>query len=412
MIDKRPKRRRLLVSFALMFLLLSGIGFYQVWQHNPREWAPILSAHNDGATPRERLLAALQTVTTQEGIRPGAILPLVKFRRPVGASVTISILETDFANAQPGSGSQPIIRAKRAMLVNSVDENQSISGGVSGKIGVGCGLEQSSGSLFDQSNVAFHDCHGPFQTQYGVKWVANVGVVVYANPDSEKRPCWNADGNTTASKYEKCLTDDVTKSLGSLFQLARVHRDPDVMILPALGTGVGGLEKDDFYTAFFAVLMRELNSSAQLPTTIYLQIYSKEPASAWLKTKNSIATILEGDIVDWNNLDHVVNGDWASLTGVAGCLSILLLLVSAIESFPFLPTDMTRFAENPSAILILGWFSASFGLSVASKSVLAFLPDQWNPWLQIGTGAAIVILCGPLLRVGKVFDDFAKPKTP
>jgi hypothetical protein len=103
--------------------------------------------------------------------------------------------------------------------------------------------------------------------------------------------------------------------------------------------------------------------------------------------------------------------DWASIAGVAIALAVLLLLVIVKGRFTTLSGDISRFTAQSSTVLILGWFIAAFGMAAASKAFLTLFPGDRSPALQIHAGALSVIMCGPILRIGKAFDDFIKTRS-
>jgi hypothetical protein len=404
-----------LLTVALGLLVVTGVGIYKIVHESPRQWAWVITDgnHTPDTTKRE-LLSRLEAVTTQDGVRMGALVPLGTFVKPDGSLTTITLVEGSLSEASidPKTSWQGL--GDHLLMINSVDQDQTRDGGLSGKIGAGCGLAQEYKPPLNRGDVAFHECSGQYHQQHGVDWVANVAIVVWTNPDSAKRPCWNSEVPDDKSKYQQCVAEDVTAALRNLFKELHPRNDIvfDAMVFPAIATGTGKLTMEAFYQILFDQLYTELafaGSGRRLPRQIYLLAFSGWPPAVWSQTKNAVASKLSDRITDWKEAEHKIDvSDWASLTGVAGGLATLLLTVAVGTSFSFLEGDSRALAKSASPALLLGWFSASLGLITAFKPLSALLPASLGSWPQVISGFLVVFLCGPLLRAGQKFDSTIK----
>lgn len=402
-----------LVIMAGLSSLAFVFGLYKVRHEFPAQWALLLTGQDHPSeSPKRRILYGLEAVSDTNNVRPGASLPLAEFVKADGTTTKLIMIEGKFSEAaiEPPSAWQNL--GKHILLVNSVDEGQKRSGGISGKIGAGCGLAESSQLPLNLGEAVFHPCSGPYHKEVNADLVANLAVVIWENPNSTKPPCWNNYGSDTSAKYQQCIAEAVSAALRDMFRQLHGRRENiDAIVFPAVGTGVGQLDKESFYQRLFAQLYKELdfsNQTYELPPKIYLLVYSGATSSDWGQTKNAIAGNLAAMISDWNEAEHKNNAsDWASLVGVAGGLSLLLILVVVGIPLPVVGKTTVALAEAPIA-LVIGWFSASLGLMTVFKGIIAALPRAYDPWSQIAISLIVVFVCGPLLRASKAFDTIVK----
>jgi hypothetical protein len=409
-------QRARLFAFAVLLVAVFCLGVYETRRAFPRSWATVISAKNDSESTKAQIIQLLDAVTVAGRVRAGSSVPLVYFHKLDGEPLRIVLVEGTFSTSfiEPLNTWTQI--GHRVLLINSVDQDQTISGGISGQIGVGCEIDNAVGQRrLNIGDVAFRECNGAYREQSHVRWVANLAVVVWENPDSDKRPCWNAEAGDPRAKYQQCVADDTTTGVRTFFKELHQHPNlnPDAIVIPALGTGTGQLAKETFYRILFEQIYSELgrakpkNKSA---STIYLQVFGGEPPEGWSKTKNAISAALAEKVEDWSDAEHSTDAtEWASFVGVAGGMSIFLVLSAMNLKVPMAKRDHTAFSRSVSLPLIFGWCSAAFGLATAAKSLLAFLSPWSAPWLQIAVGILAVPCCGPLLRAAQLFDKTVKP---
>lgn len=403
-------RLRLMAATLLLFF---GVGVYKVLRRFPDPWARVLVGGNapDEST-KSRIHHGLRGIEKSSNVRPGAVLPLVEFATASGATTRLTLIEGYFQASGIAPDSTWTRLGPHVMLVNSVDQTEEPSQGVSRGIGTGCGPRAAGRIPLNLGDVSLHPCAGPYNKRDHVAWVANLAIIVLNNPDSDKRPC-GAYGET-GETYQQCVAQVVATALRNLFK--ELHSHPNIridsLIFPAVGTGKGQLRKDTFYQLLFSQLFKELAYSGslyQLPPTIYIQTWVGD-RTKWGPTKNAIASSLTDLVTDWNDTDHKTDAaDWAAFVGIAGGLALLLLCASVGRSLPLLGKDAAVLAAGPSIALFIGWFSASLGLVTALKSVIALLPSKFDPWPQILIGCSVALGCGPLLRAVQRFDSEVRP---
>jgi hypothetical protein len=208
-------------------------------------------------------------------------------------------------------------------------------------------------------------------------------------------------------REQRALTD----SLHDLF--AQISDEParhiDAMIIPAVATGVGKLTKAAFYNKLLVdVLVEELKKEYALPATLYLQVRRWENPNRWPETQTAMASAVAKAVSTWAQSEHKsAESEWLSLTGVAAGSCVILLLMASGLSVAFL-SDLMPLVQRPSLLLFLSWISTAVGLVSMFKAIVSFFPADFNPYLQIGAGFVTMLLCGPLTRANRQFDDILK----
>jgi hypothetical protein len=386
---------------AVILFVAFAIGVKEISARSPTEWVRIdLHSKPRGATPKINILKNLPPTLPAEGLAPRA---LATFVRQNGQPLTIQLLtarlsDTSF-DAQPDWKSL----GERLLILNSVDEAQSIDGGISGPIGAGCGLDKADRPTLNRGDVDFHECQGVYHDKFGIDTVANVAIVVWANPDSEKRPCWNAEGSDIESKYQACVKEDTSNAIVNFIDQVRTQQDVNGIIVPAVGTGTGRLAKEDFYFLFFSqisLILNDAEASKNFPKNVYLLVNPSDTAVAWGQTRNAIATSLGRIATIWQNAEHKSStSEWAPLVGVAGGAACFLML-SGIGRFPpWMRNDAIVLRDNFSLLFLLAWLASAIGLATGAKTFVAmFSTDYLAPWLEATAGFFVVFLAGPLLR--------------
>jgi hypothetical protein len=408
-----------LLAIGGVCLLLFGFGIYKLRRQFPANWANILIKRSEisGSTTRDILAGLRATVVEGQNVRAGAIVDLATFVQPDGGATTVTLIEGTYTKSTIEPTASWKTLGEDVLLVNSVDERQSLSGGISGQIGEGCGLPESDMVPLNLGDVALHPCTGAYRSNYGIRWVANLAIIVWDNPNRAKLPCWNNFGADLTGNYRQCVKDAVTLALSNLFRELHTRRNvrPRAIVFPGLGTGTGHLDKDAFYDIFFDRFYSELTSirgDYNLPDKIYLQTFSGEEPSVWAQTATAIARNLSEKSSDWNYAEHKNDlSDWASVVGIAGALALITIAGGVGVRVPLF-RDSDAIDGGRLIALLVGWFSAALGLTTITKSVIALLPRRYDPWPQIAAAFIVVLLTGPLLRASKQFETAAKEAEP
>ena len=367
-------------------------------------WAKVLCAGGPTGQPVGMTIAtALRQVTVDGRAKAGALVPLISLKRADGRTTTITVVEGDLGSdgIEP---SETWKRLSRPMAIfNSVDEKQSLSGGISGKIGDGCGLA-SRGDLgpLQKGDVNYLSCQGPYKA-LGVSTVINSAIVVWTNPETEERACWD---KVTESKdsYEECIQTAVSDSLNAAFSASGDHRDLHALVIPALGTGVGKLSKERFYKTLSTSLLAVLTAKdgRYLPDTIYLLTWRNEDAETWAETRTGISKNVATIFNSWTTTAHDTAGnDRLQLCGVFVGMALLMLTAAWIPSSVKLYADLEQLSGPNAITYSLGWIAAALGLTSVLKYLSAGADGVVAAWTTLGVGFAAVFLCGPLLRIFK-----------
>lgn len=408
-----PKTRLRLLAAAL--LLICAASFYRVLLDSLKPRADVLVGDDRlGGSTKRRLLIGLQRIQKDDNVRAGAVLPLVNFIAANKGVTTLDLVEGTFLT----SGIAPLDTWRRLgdhlLLLNSVDQDQALSQGVSVGIGAGCGLQQQHGlAPLNLGDVTLRPCRGPYHTQYHVDWVANLAIIIRNNANSEQMPCFNGSAPDLDDKYQACVEDAVGLALRNLFEELHLRQDiePDGLVVPALGTGVGHLPKERFYRTLFGQILTQLNSSSfSLPRVVYLQVWAKD-RTPWAKTKNALASRLAETIGDWSTTDRKNDyADWPEVLGVTIGLALLLVGASSAKPLPLVGKDADALGAGSVFSLLIGWFATSLGLATVFKPIVTLLPPRLNPWPQILLGVITTIACGPFLRAIQRFDASVKQR--
>ncbi|WP_027803601.1 hypothetical protein [Paraburkholderia dilworthii] len=398
---RRQHGRVTSIVCAVILFIAFAIGVKEISARSPTEWVQIhLYGKPKGATPKINIMKSLPQTLPADGMPPQALATFVKQNgQPLTVQLLTARLTDKSFDGQPDWKSV----GDRLLILNSVDEAQSIDGGISGPIGTGCRLDKADRPTLNRGDVDFHECQGVYHDKFGVDTVANVAIVVWANPDSQKRPCWNAEGSDIESKYQACVKEDTSNAIVSFMDQMRNQKDVNGIIVPAVGTGTGRLAKEDFYFLFFAqisLILNDAEASKDFPRNVYLLVDPSDTAVAWGQTRNAIATSLGRIASNWQNAEHKSSiGEWAPLVGVAGGAACFLLL-SGIGWFPpWMHNDAVVLQDNFSISFLLAWLASAIGLATAAKTfVVMFSTDYRTPWLEVAAGFVVVFLAGPLLR--------------
>ncbi|MBP0624987.1 hypothetical protein [Cupriavidus consociatus] len=392
----RLKSDKLLLCSALLMLLFI-FGIYETVIHAPTSWANVQHDNrSDGDSAKSKILNLIPD-TPNPMTTP---LPLARFVKPNGDLLYINlvsaVLQENSISGKIGGQKQ----GDRLLLINSVDENQSMDGGLSGKIGAGCGLKPTR--VLNKGDIQFHKCVGAYK-KLGIDWVGNFAIVVWDNTYDENLPCWNFEGVDNKAKYQACIRDDTSLAFHNFFTELHAKKDIDGVIIPAVGTGTGLLNKGEFYDLLFKELYTVLSDerlSADLPANIYLLVNPRESRATWLRARNGIATHLGPMIKNWDTATHKTSAtEWAPFVGVAGGSAAFLLFLHLGILPSFMRVDAEVLREKFSFLLLVSWLSLSAGLATAAKAVIIIFASGYSvSWLEIAAGIGSVFISGPLAR--------------
>jgi hypothetical protein len=164
----------------------------------------------------------------------------------------------------------------------------------------------------------------------GVEWSANAVLIVF-NPDVPGDRCpiyWGHDEESEeAQASTECLKPMLAQTLRNLFfAVSDAESKPASLILPALGTGSGGLQKADFYEVFTDELIAQLRRGSDLPGELILRVWQGDRVD-WAEEKEALAAALARLHTSWSREEHPQR-DASSLYIILGVLLALLLVVA------------------------------------------------------------------------------------
>lgn len=305
----------------------------------------------------------------------------------------------------------------RTLIVDSVDERQNIAGGVSGFIGPGCGQERYQGVALPAGTARIDRCDGPYRESFGIVDVGKIAVVTFAEDDLLRtKACVDLQSAVAPDAYNTCLDNYARSGFSDLFNRMASERRYDNIVIPEIGTGIGGLSKKQFYGTFFDKLNTALKSpdqSAALPDNIFLQVYSNDDPESFREAVTAIGPLLTQSIGQAGGSSPPKGWlDWLRLSGVAGgiALTMLALLVSPRASGRL---GQFRSLVNGRNLLVFpAWLIVSYGIA---GSVASLLPPMGKiePWLQLAIGVLVVPSAGVLSQaIQGVKDAMTEPVLP
>jgi hypothetical protein len=300
--------------------------------------------------------------------------------------------------AQPG---------RSTLLVNSVDETQSISGGISGPIGVGCGLERFSGQLLSDGDVADHPCAGPYATASGVTRVANVAIVSWKPGDLGTPSCFETYLGSNEESYPRCVEDAVRKGIGEAFSVVDPSGKPyDAVILPSIGTGTGPLEKERFYEIFFEVLLNKLGGpgSSTIPQDIYLQVWSNDTPRSFASLINGVKSGTATAVSTWTGSPRTNSFVGIRLAGIAGGIGILMIAFSASRQLALRWPKIYMLMHGDAPLILLALLVISYGLADGFARILPSV-GRYDAPFQLALGFVTTLLGAPMARALKQAEE-------
>jgi hypothetical protein len=361
------------------------------------EWAGVENPAQDSIV--HAVDAALQKGLAEDHrVKPGFSQKVAWFKTDKGRIINIWVAEADFSAEEIGNWKR--VDAKSLLLVNSVDEMQSIDGGISRPIGLGCNLEAHEGVALSVGDVTRHACNGRYKANSGVTDVANVAIIT-GDADRLQHPaCFKKYDYTLSDSYRDCVTKEVTLAMPRIIELKDDGKKPyDNMIVPALGTGTGQIEKAEFYRIFFRSIISNLQGpsrGADLPSNIYLQVWSRE--DSFPRVIDGVRDGVEASVSAWRSASHEQRSKaWLRLAGAAGGLALLMVFTRVSSAFANWAPEVGRLASNPAPIRLLAWLVISYGLADA---IVQFLPysGRYDALVQLGVGLLIAPLSAPLAK--------------
>ena len=396
------QRRTRIILTALPLVLVITIGFRRVHREFPRQWSSAIRQTANSESTQLDLQRALESASDENGPKSGVQLPLARFVQTDGPDITLYVVEGEFFGGAVEPRNTWARLGRNVLLVSSFDQNRSGLGPSSEPIAQGCSIPLSDVQLqLGQASIV--PCHGSYETGGHIKWVGVVTPIIWSAQSSEVHPCWARYGITSDAGYQGCVSNAVTDSLQDLF--TQLHsdrfRDIDAVVIPAIGTGVGGLSKASFYqTLLTNTLVDELKRGHRLPQKLILQVRRGEIPNTWPETQLAISTTLSKSIAIWAFQTEHKNTDseWLSLIGVAigGCLVLISFFFGF--SVPIIADNVEVFTKGNAFLMLLMWTSTAVGIVSMFKSSISLFPTELNPYVQIGAGLVAALFCGTLLR--------------
>lgn len=337
---------------------------------------------------------ANRSVSLQHRLRalqPGERLVLTSVRGTTGHRVSLGVIEGTFSPSGISAPEQWISAGwRQALVVNSVDQQQSNSPGLSGAINLGCGIHPSSDVLLDRGGAQIHECvaDSPYR-KYGITRTANVAVITW-KAVSENEPCFDMSRDSQRNQAEECVESSVREGLrnvlGAINRLERESK-PDAIVLPALGTGFGGLPKARFYRVAGEVVLSELSSpSGYLPPSIYFHVWHEgqhemQPSTSF--ALSSMVVRLEDEL-----LRQRPRAKRSALWVIAGCCSALFFASAVGHRRPSGTRELG--GVGAELLYVLGWLLTGFGVAMGFKGGL----ESLFPYSYLGDASGALFMFG------------------
>jgi hypothetical protein len=252
--------------------------------------------------------------------------------------------------------------------------------------------------------VAFQACRGPYK-EFGVSSVANIALVTYSVAHQTVQPCELRFPEIAGDPYQQCLKDMVTSGLRDYFRKTRVELKavPDVVVIPAIGTGIGHLHKLQFYSALCGVLQEEMEQQAPLPGSIYLLVYRADRVD-WEDTRFAIQNNVGALINTWNDKPHDrMQYNTAMLSaGATFLIGIISLCFAFVESTRGWLTENEILTPVRYIQVCAGWMASTYALINITQAVA-----PTGAIVNIGLGATMTFVSWFLLMSKRRFEAAA-----
>lgn len=369
------------------------------------------------ANPSAPDIAHLLDQLAPDGVlQRGASVDVAVLTKNDGSHVTFTVAEGSFEDStiDPPVAWSKLLK-NPAAIVSSGDEFLSNDGGISRPIGRGCNIRYSGDPIPTGTTVVL-PCNGDYVKAFPkIVFVANAVVIAWKGVDETPncRTDLSTPLNPSQPEYVACVQNAIGNSLTDLFSKQEMNRI-DSLVLPALGTGTGGVAKGFFYQSVAAAVAKCLEAvgcGQRLPTRIILAVSSGDrSASGWTATKGAIARNIVSLGDSWR-LHYTPDSHVERQARYLGVLLVLFVFVVLLSFQRWLPKTIAQRIALPEGsslwLLVLGWGIVAAGtFSILSDVMDVFLPSNGAPALQtmglnIGFGAAAAAGCG-LIRKAAV----------
>lgn len=389
---------RLRTIAACVILLLIFVAGCTLAIHGETDWSGL----GEPATSIEiaDLEQNLDAARAEEGrVRQRAVVPIAWFRLPEGRTVRLVMREMSFESKRIVG--LDLRSDQTAAIVSSVDRKVYRSYGSSGPILQGCDLVRLEGTTLLPGSVRRDRCRGDY-ARAGIDDVLSVAIVTFSN-ERGSRACIE---NGTQQTYIDCTLEELRFGLERTFALKSSSGDPyNVLILPELATGAGGISKTNFYDNFFRVFRSELKNvgaRSSLPDQIIVQVWSGDRSEgSYRQTMDGIRRYVQPAIDEWRQTPHPKPASaWLRVTGIAGGLAFAIAALLTSARFGSAFPALQPLAAEPTLIIVLAWSLICFGLADGLSGLLP-VPARWDSSTQIAIGFIIVLVAAPLIRAVK-----------
>ena len=242
-------------------------------------------------------------------------------------------------------------------IVSSGDEFLRDDGGISKPIGIGCKLQYSGGPIATGTTVVL-PCSGDYIKAFPkIVFVANTVVIAWKGVDETPncRTDISAPLNPSQSEYVACVQNAISNSLTDLFSKQEMNKI-DNLVLPAIGTGVGGVAKGFFYQSVAAAVAKCLEAAGcgqRLPKRIILVVWSGDRSTGgWNATRDAIARNIASLGDNWR-LHYAPDSHIEKQARYLGVLLVLLVFVALSSVRQLLPESVAQRIDLPAGRLAL-----------------------------------------------------------
>ena len=400
----------------LLALLLATVGTAYLLNMNMAEtWAAVPGG--SGVNVKRQVLQQLASATVDGVVLKGASLKLLTLRAPDRNRVDIHVAEADFLESTiDGSERWDPVLLGDAILVNSVDEFHRNNGGMSKSIARGCGLKSMNpdpdrADHADQiGDVTFEACQGPYSS-VGIGHVANVALIVWRD-DKGRGRCRDVahvetvgtsdDGYSADPTYASCISGWIGYAMSDLLIRRAEVESPSTVLIPALGTGTGGVPPEATYQAYRRViedLLALSEASSSLPDNLVLLLWRGWSPDQWAAHQIAIANLVSELHNRWA-MRAVKYRQIAPLATLLGVLSGLIVLALAITIWRGDALGRLRcMAELQLAMTLIGWGLAALGLvAVLQATIGLVLRASWLTNFFLGVGGVVLAIVGERAR--------------
>ena len=344
---------------------------------------------------------------------------VARLMRAGGRPLEIWVVKGHFSTSDIEPQDQWTALGSHLLLVSSVDEKENSGeevatqgGGLHASVDVGCGLQAAPSNPIAAGNLSLQTCRGPYN-RFGISDVADIAVVVGRDVASGVS-CIEYSARGEDADYQRCLTESAAKAVHILFGELFGKRDKtfDGVILPGLGTGIGGMNAEAFYDPLFAQIVsdaKEATGAAELPANIYLLVDNAQSQEDQERFYRAIGAA-SSQLLDWQTAPHPPGStERLTLTGLAGGTALTIIGVILIRRSRSRAPEIWLLVSRPSLALVIGWIAMSLGVATAITPLVAVVSEKLLPWGQIAIGF-LAAPAGPYLyRALRSMEEMLKP---